>query len=820
MRDQFNLSGDFSGAFVQIGGADRRSRMTSEDAWVHFGKMGLKAEAPGPTALPPGSVMPWSLNPLFVARRDTLTAIAERLSGDRAAAAVVQSAAASGPGGIGKTQVAVEFAHRYGQYFVGGVFWINCSDRDTIAAQVAECGGPGRLDLHPQFDQLLLPDRVALVRQAWAEAYPRLIILDNCESEETFAAWRPTTGGARVLLTSRRSRWSAGLGVAVQTLEVLDRADSRKLLLAFAPGPGLGDDPVVDEIAAELGDLPLALHLAGSFMSQYRYAGLGQPARYLETLRDQVLDHASLIEGDWSPTGHDQHVARTFGVSYLDLDASSEADAGALQILGILSCYAPGEHIPRGYIHARGDEGESQEALERGKEDALRRLSDLGLIDDRGASLVVHRLIAAFVLERIDPKLRLAVEEEILGAAENSNHRRDSRYIAEWEVHLNHIASAAERRNSPFAEAMSRELAMHYYHSGDYAMSRAVNEARLARAEARLPGSEAQVAHALNDMAVSIRPFDPDAAATFLRRSIDLQLQAPEENETSLLMTFVNLGEALYGEAEAHAAFQEARQRFVQIWHRPAGKPDADASDRSEEEMAFAAQVDPDGLWIRIICGLAKVSGDATAEADLLADLLPESPDDVGFRHWEVLQRLGDFRMAAGDLETAQGYLERARAIIEESFGEASPLLGDLFGALGSVTAARLDWRESRRFYSLAMDRAVAALGWNHPASSACSNGLLNAQTNLGEFGEIRTHLTDRLSHLQTGKARSAELLHLLFALGFAHFQLKDAGAAEAHWRRGLKIANRDPLKHRGSIRTFKEFLRRLHQDSGGRSRA
>ncbi|MDZ4059782.1 MAG: hypothetical protein U1C75_01210 [Brevundimonas sp.] len=603
-------------------------------------------------------------------------------------------------------------------------------------------------------------------------------------------------------------------------LEVLDRPDSRELLLSFGPHTRLRDDEIVNEIAAELGDLPLALHLAGSFMARYRYDGLGQPARYLQSLRKQVLQHTSMIEGDWSPTGHDQNVARTFEVSYSDLDLSSPSDAGAVQILGILSCYAPGEHIPRGYIHARGDAGESDDELEQGKEDALRRLADLGLIDDRGASLVVHRLIVAFVQGRIDPNLRLAVERELLSSAEKSNRVQDSRYIAEWEVHLNHMAKAALERASPVAEALSQELAMHHYHSGDYASARDANEARLARAEARMPGSDSEVAHALNDIAVSVRPFNPDRAAALLRRSLDLQLRSPEKHEASRLMTHLNLGEALHRGEEAQQAFHEARRRFLRIWFRPVDDAKREAFDRSDDETAIAMQMDPDRLWVRIICGLAKARDDISAEDDLLSDLLPQTPEDEGFRHWEVLQRLGVFREAAGDLVAAQGYLERARTTVAESFGEESPLLGDLLAQLGAVSAARKNWLESRHFYSLAMDRAVAALGWNHPATNACSNGLVNAQTNLGEFDEIRTHLTERLSHLEARRVRSAELLHMLFALGFACFQLKDPSAAEAHWRRGLKIANRDPLKHRGSIRTFKEFLRRLHHVSGGRSRA
>ena len=79
-------------------------------------------EVPAVAALPPGSRMPLVRNPLFVGRQADLMAVARTLQGAETAS-IGQVAVATGLGGIGKTQLASEFAHRYGQYFAGGVFW-------------------------------------------------------------------------------------------------------------------------------------------------------------------------------------------------------------------------------------------------------------------------------------------------------------------------------------------------------------------------------------------------------------------------------------------------------------------------------------------------------------------------------------------------------------------------------------------------------------------------------------------------------------------------------------------------------------------------
>ncbi len=110
---------------------------------------------PAPAALPAGSRMGLARNPLFVGRDQDLKALAVALKAGQTAA-VGQIAAATGLGGIGKTQLASEFVHRYGRYFEGGVSWVSFGDPGTIPAEIAACGGAGALDLRPDLANLPL----------------------------------------------------------------------------------------------------------------------------------------------------------------------------------------------------------------------------------------------------------------------------------------------------------------------------------------------------------------------------------------------------------------------------------------------------------------------------------------------------------------------------------------------------------------------------------------------------------------------------------------------------------------------------------------
>src|SRR5690606_18929589 len=71
---------------------------------------------PGPAPLPRGSRMHMRRNPQFVGRTEQLRALARALQ-VQGRAAIGQVASVTGLGGIGKTQLAAEFVHRYGQYF-------------------------------------------------------------------------------------------------------------------------------------------------------------------------------------------------------------------------------------------------------------------------------------------------------------------------------------------------------------------------------------------------------------------------------------------------------------------------------------------------------------------------------------------------------------------------------------------------------------------------------------------------------------------------------------------------------------------------------
>jgi hypothetical protein len=191
-------------------------------------------------------------NPNFTGRVDLLDQLHQRLHpGQPAAVVQAQAQTLHGLGGIGKTELALEYAHRHaGDYDL--VWWRAAQPPAAIPGQLAALAR--RLGLPEQAEQ------AETVHALWDVLRQRdrwLLIFDNAEHPNDLRPWWPP-GSGRVLVTSRNPTW-AGLATAVP-LDVLPRAEA----VTFLQHRLGHDDPAFDRLAAALGDLPLALEQAAA----------------------------------------------------------------------------------------------------------------------------------------------------------------------------------------------------------------------------------------------------------------------------------------------------------------------------------------------------------------------------------------------------------------------------------------------------------------------------------------------------------------------------------------------------------------------------
>jgi DNA-binding XRE family transcriptional regulator len=407
-----------------LGLAEPASGVFVAAALGHVRAAEVLAAVPGPGLA--GTVpRVWNIparNPGFTGRDGLLAAVRDRLlAGD---AAVVQ--ALHGMGGVGKTQLAAEYAHRFaGSYALA--WWVNAEQAGLIGDQVAALGLV--LGCIPPGAGMEVVRAVVLAelraRGRW------LLVFDNAGSPADVAAWLPG-GGGHVLITSREAGWAEVAGPV--EVDVLARAESVALLQARITGL-VGAD--ADRLAAGLGDLPLALAQAAAFM-----AATGMPAgQYLGLLHaraGQLLDQ--VVPGSY-PRSLAAATALTADRLAADDPAAAElaslcAFLGPNPIPEDLFTGAAGE-LPGGLAARAGDPLAWRQILAR-----LARRS-LARIDQHGVQM--HRLTQAILRDRLTPAQAAATRNrtEAILAASDPGDPDDPATWPRWARLMPHLLAAA-----------------------------------------------------------------------------------------------------------------------------------------------------------------------------------------------------------------------------------------------------------------------------------------------------------------------------------------------------------------------------------------
>src|SRR6185437_15269133 len=369
--------------------------------------------------------------PDFTGREAWLGALHHALTTDDRAGVV----AIQGLLGVGKTQLAVEYAHRWARDY-DLVWWIPCDSAESAYGAMADLTArlgltevsrlPGEGDFTELFDVLRRGQRYT----RW------LLVFDNANEPEEIRDLIPPMSG-HVLVTTRNSRWEAS-GSMVE-LDVFDRTESveflRRRMRRFS-------DVAAHQLAAGVGDLPVLLeHAIESHIAVDLYLArlAGDPLGLLE---HQPADYHASIAGEWQTA----------------IDQLRDTFPEALALLCRLAFFGTGP-VPRESLE-RGSylEGVSIHALLR---DPLRRvraikaLRRLGLLQvDAGAgNVTIHQVTRHIVRNMVASS----------GAAEEERARHDI-----------HLLLAAADPLAPHDPAMWRgydELRGHAAESGIWGCS-------------------------------------------------------------------------------------------------------------------------------------------------------------------------------------------------------------------------------------------------------------------------------------------------------------------------------------------------------------
>ncbi|MFQ4139848.1 tetratricopeptide repeat protein [Nodosilinea sp. PGN35] len=313
-----------------------------------------------------GGELPWMVpygrNPYFTGRDEVLATLYRQLR-DRQTAAIAQTQAISGLGGIGKTQTAVEYAYRYRDDY-RYVFWVGADTELELTSGYVAIAQHLNLPLKnaENQDETVQSVRVWLGREeGW------LLIFDNADQPELVQPFLPREIKGHILVTSRAQDFQDLGIVRAIAMETLTPEDAVAFLLTrtgrinpvgangIRPMQGIkpitdlpsGRNPIVTgsgqshgiapteytaatDLAAELGYLPLALEQAAAYIVTNRVSF----ADYLNSYRKQRLKR---LEKAKPKLGHyPDSVATTWALNLKEVQKDAPAAAALLNYCAFL----------------------------------------------------------------------------------------------------------------------------------------------------------------------------------------------------------------------------------------------------------------------------------------------------------------------------------------------------------------------------------------------------------------------------------------------------------------------------------------------------
>jgi cellulose biosynthesis protein BcsQ len=716
-------------------------------------------------AIPPPVWNAPQRNVAFTGRSDVLEELRDRLS---ASVTVVVPLALYGLGGVGKTQLAIEYAHRFApDYDV--VWWVPAEQPSLVRSSLAA------LAQKLQVAGETVAESVQAVLDALrrGEPYRRwLIVFDNADDPDELRDYRPE-GTGHVLLTSRNHAWRQ----VAEPLQVgvFKRPESITFLQKRAPS--LTDDEA-GQVAEKLGDLPLAIEQAGAWL-----AVTGMPvAQYLELLDTQLLR----VLGENAPPGYERTAAATW---LLSLERLREHKPAAAKLLEVCAFFGP-EPIPMSLLYSERfvevllpyDPSLNDPFLQGTLVQEIGRYA-LASIDSAQASIQLHRLVQAVIRDRLSPREReedRAHVHQILAAANPKDADEPDNWKAYERLWPHIVRSEALESTAPTVRQLITDMARYLWKFGDHTSSQDLAEqavttwrrviggerddlvtllmrwslANSLRSQAKYQEAYQTDQEVYDELTARYGRDHPYAIMTLISRAADLRTLGQYADARDLDTEALARSKAVLGEDNSRT-LTAASNLAVSL--RLTGDFRA-ATQLDEETWAQRRRVLGERHPMTLLSTKnygqdLRDMGDFQGARQLLEASLETHKEVLGDRHPETLRTAKTLAVTLrklGDFDTARALTQTTLSAFTQVLGPAHPDTINCTMNLASDHSAIDDDESARRIAQGALDRYRAALGDDHPLTLACRNNLAIFMRDLGDRAAARVLAEQVANQLRT----------------------------------------------------------------------
>lgn len=576
-----------------------------------------------------------------IGREDALQRVREQLTRGRRTA-IGQTASFQGLGGLGKTQLAVEYAYRFRGAYPNGVIWLN-ADQD-IDAQLTDLAEKARW-VSPLSEHKYKLETAQRRLRTYSDC---LIVFDNLEDPQAMQDYLPETqADPHILVTSRTPQ----LGFTPVPLDPLNEALSIELLYQEAgrKAEGEAEETAAREIAHALGGLPLALELAGAYL-QYRPSV--SFSQYLELLH-QNLKAATAVKFTGGFTRHETDL-------YSTLKINEEVFAEEPRLRDIIDLLTWSGTAPMG-LSLMCKLLDIDNPLDLAGALGLGTLLRMLQKSPDAESYSIHRLLAEVRREEISLDGRQEWANQMCWRVGDwfQERRRDFSNLPMLEAEIDHLKTWQDQAFNDAPEQTSRLIWLESYPSilrGRYQDAKALIEDALKLFEQNQAKDDRLKADLLNDLGLCYRNLlEPQVALDYYKRALEIRQSIFGDYHADTADSLNNIAVA-YGALGERVSALEYDKMALEVRLNVLGEYHPDTA-RSYRHI---------GKSYARVGNYEQALKHAEKGLRLVLDIQGELHPDVA----HALQILGSIHHDMGNIKLAQEYIEKALKLFGELLGD------------------------------------------------------------------------------------------------------------------------------------------------------
>ena len=358
-------------------------------------------------------MVPYQKNEHFTGRQSLLAKLCEKLC-DTAPKQYNHRVALYGLGGVGKTQIALEYVYTH-RALHDRIYWLSGVDQATLLSGFQEIAKRTRC-IDETMD--LNPSDVAKSVLSWLNQQSDwLLVIDNLDDPTVVEDYLPERSPGRLTLVTTRNPNSDEFQAEAFEVGVLDNDDAIELLSIRSKVGPMGDTPQAKaeaaEIVREVGCLPLAIEQAGAYIREISK----DIFKFLPSYRkNRKTHHTRIPKGNWK---YAKSIATTWRLSFQQVEQNNRAASRLLKLLAFLNP----DGIMTDFLEAGKDGLDADlQALISDTDSLYEALSELERFSiiqrqnyDDGQRIFIHRLVQSVVMDDLSDSDRGNMIGQVLG---------------------------------------------------------------------------------------------------------------------------------------------------------------------------------------------------------------------------------------------------------------------------------------------------------------------------------------------------------------------------------------------------------------------